>query len=110
MIDCFCLLLDTWIMDAITDLLNTLLKVLRIKNSNLKSVEIDQMLINPLLVSDKGQELGLINSDCELNCKCQKTTTNGQACTDIDWIRQNELYRQWLISNPDAKYSGWTSI
>lgn len=110
MIDCFCLLLDTWIMDAITDLLNSLLKVLGIKNSNLKSVAIDQKLINALLVSVKGQDLGLINSDCELNCKCQKTTTNGQACTDIDWIRQNELYRQWLISNPDAKYSGWTSI
>ena len=29
---------------------------------------------------------------------------------DIDWAYQNELRKQWLIDNPDAKYLGWVSI
>jgi len=30
--------------------------------------------------------------------------------TDIDWTKQNELHKQWLIDNPDAGYIGWMSI
>jgi len=30
--------------------------------------------------------------------------------TDIDWAYQNELRKQWLKDNPNAKYEGWWSI
>jgi len=30
--------------------------------------------------------------------------------TDIDWAHQNELRKQWLLDNPEAKYAGWVSI
>jgi len=29
---------------------------------------------------------------------------------DIDWVKQNKLYKQWLIDNPDSQYIGWMSI
>jgi hypothetical protein len=29
---------------------------------------------------------------------------------DIDWAKQNELHKQWLVDNPDAGYTGWMSI
>lgn len=28
----------------------------------------------------------------------------------INWAYQNELRKQWLLDNPDAKYIGWMSI
>ena len=30
--------------------------------------------------------------------------------TDIDWKYQNELRKQWLEDNPNARYEGWMSI
>jgi len=30
--------------------------------------------------------------------------------TAEDWIKQNELRKQWLLDNPNAQYIGWTSI
>jgi hypothetical protein len=30
--------------------------------------------------------------------------------TAEDWAKQNELRQEWLASNPDATYIGWTSI
>ena len=30
--------------------------------------------------------------------------------TDIDWVYQNELRKQWLKDNPDSSYIGWMSI
>lgn len=34
----------------------------------------------------------------------------GGATHEVNWAKQAELQKQWLIDNPDAKFGGWWSI
>ena len=44
------------------------------------------------------------NRNEEVCSLCGKLTHN------INWEKQNLMYKQWLLDNPDSEYIGWTSI
>ena len=33
-----------------------------------------------------------------------------EQASDIDWVEQNRLNKEWLENNPNATYGGWVSI